>query len=289
MQYIFAQRSKYFLLLCLISLISFTTFAQVGINTTEPLTTLDVNGALSLRESDSPLTLGSNNKDIDLGANPYSQYRIEGPQTAFTIDGIKKVNELADGQIVRLINTTDKVMTIVHNDTGGDFKILCPSDQNLLLAGRNSSVTLQYSKQLVKWTVSGYAINSSSKYSVFANTFVTKNDGNAQDLAGLSITFTPTNSIVYVTYNVYGDINPGDAEGRFHLLMNGDLVNNTEMRTGSLGKQAAYQAMLPMFPLRVAPGIPVTLKVQWWRGSGSGTINNNPYYPSHGRYLTIID
>ncbi len=284
-------KSYYFIFAPLI--FSFNSFAQVGINTTDPKTTLDVNGALSLRESPTSLEVDSGiNRNVRLqGETIYSQYNIDTPARAFSIDGIA-TSAIADGQLLRLVNVTNEVMTIVHNSNGDEFKIVCPSDKNLILGGKNSSVTLQYSQKLRKWTVFSYAINSINKYSVFANTTVIKDNATPTDLSGLTLTFTPTNAIVYVTYNVFGDVNPGNAEGRFHLLMNGDVVNNTEMRTGSLGGSVPYQGMLPMFPLRVTPGIPVNLKVQWWRGTGtgSGTINNNPVtYPSHGRYITVID
>lgn len=285
---------------CLLSLLSFTTSAQVGINTTSPTTTLDVNGALSIRESPMPLAL-NNGANIDVvlpGAETHSVYRIVSPTGAFFIDGIKNVGVLADGQIVRLINTTNQLMTIVH-DNGISFpslfKIVCPSETNLLLPGKNSSVTLQYNKSLSKWTVAGYAISSNTnapsttKYSVFARNVIAKNNAIPQNMGGMIITFTPANSIVYVTYGVYGDINPGSTEGRFHLLLNDSPVFNTEIRTGDLPRYSPYRAMLPMFPLSVTPGTPVNLKVQWWT-EGGGTINNNPaQYPSHGRYITIID
>ena len=274
-------------------LFSFSGFSQVGINTTSPTTTLDIEGAISLRESPRPLELLNGvNIDISLtGDAPYSQYRIEGPDAAFQINGIKSVFE-ADGQIVRLVNTTDQIMTIVHNE-GSELKIVCPAGKNLIVGGRNSSVTLQYSKGLRKWTVFGYAMssmNSSKMYSVAATSSIIKSNGTPQDMDGLVLTFTPKNPIVYVTYNIFGDINPGSAEGRFHIIKDGIVVNNTEMRTSSLAGAVPYQGMLPMFPLIVTPGIPTTLKVQWWRGQGTGTINNNPItYPSHGRYITVID
>ncbi len=145
---------------CLFFLFSFNGFAQVGINTTDPTTVLDVNGALSLRESPIALSLVNGvNTDIDLGLTPYSQYAINSPTASFSIDGISCVGALADGQIVRLVNTTDQLMTIINNNTGG-LKIVCPSETNLILPGKNSSVTLQYNKSLGRWTVAAYVKTS---------------------------------------------------------------------------------------------------------------------------------
>lgn len=241
------------------------------------------------------------NTDVALPAGEtYSVYRIVRPTTGFSIDGVSNGEALADGQIVRLINTTNNIMTIVHNNNinfPSLFKIACPSETNLVLPGKNPSVTLQYNKTLSRWTVAAYAISNiitpaTKKYSVFASTAIAKSNGLPQDMEGLILTFTLVNSIVYVTYNIYGDVNPGNASGNFHLLMNGSIINNTEMRTDILGKQIPYHATLPMFPLRVSPGVQITIKVQLWKGDGNngGTIHNNlEEYPCHGRYITVID
>lgn len=259
-----------------------------------------MNGGLSLRESPQPLELrNGENRDVDLSAvdrTPYSQYLIKSPTAAFSIDGIQSL-ENADGQLVRLINISDQTMTIVHNSSGSKFKIVCPSDTNLVLSGSNSSVTLQYSKGLSKWTVVGYASKQAKNiyYATtpgVANTEISKGDSSWEDMAGMSITFTPVNSIVFVTYNVSGDVKaslPTDrVEGQFQLLMNSNVVKNTTVITAPLSNNATYQAVLPMFPLSVTPGVPVTLKVQWSRHK-KGVLYNNPWYESHGRYMTIID
>lgn len=133
-------------------------FAQVGINTTSPTTSLDVDGALSLRESPDPLVLVNGpNARIELGTVPYSQYRITGPSAPFSIRSIVPVGPQADGQIVRLINTTSHNMTLLNGGSIGisSLEIFCPGAANLLLSGINSSVTLQYSKGLSRWTVVG--------------------------------------------------------------------------------------------------------------------------------------
>ena len=288
----------YFFTLALI-FSTFNSFAQVGINTTDPKTTLDVNGALSLRESPTPLRVvsGNNNTGLELsGETKYSQYNIAaGPGpilTAFSIDGIKST-PIADGQILRLVNTTSQVMTIVHNPAGDESKIVCPSDHNLIVGSKNSSVTLQYSKRLEKWTVFGYATKLTNKYSVIgAATEDSKTDGTWEKLKDMEITFTPVNSVVYVSYSAYGDVRNSAGifrtEGSFRLVKNGEVVKNTEIRTGALTNESPYQAIVSLFPLTVTPGIPTTLILQWAK-QRNGTIYNNPYYDSHARYITIID
>src|SRR5690554_1388114 len=92
----------------IVILMSLTSYAQVGVETGNPKTALDVNAALSLRDG-GLLTLvnGANNNAINLGGNPFSFYRITGPTNSFDVRGILPVN-VPDGQIVTLQNTTDQ-------------------------------------------------------------------------------------------------------------------------------------------------------------------------------------
>lgn len=140
----------FFLLLFL--LINSFAFSQVGINTVDPRTILDINGALSLREG-GVLTLSNGNNNVNLGATPYSYYRISGPTAAFNIRNITPVTT-SNGQMVTLVNTTSQNMTIVNN-TGGTAanRIYCPNGANIVLTGIYTSVTLQYNSSLSRWTV----------------------------------------------------------------------------------------------------------------------------------------
>lgn len=268
-------------------LFSSYSFAQVGINTTTPSTTLDVNGALSLRESPRPIRVGNGvNENIELEEeSPYSQYRIVGPTTAFSIDGITTV-ENADGQIIRLINTTDQVMTIVNNSSGDELKIVCPSERDLIVGGKNSSVTLQYSQGLRKWTVFGYA-SKNMRETVYGTTDIARQNSSWAPLDGLDITFTPVNTIIYISFNAYGSITGGNAD--FRLVNGSTEVPNSRIRGNVSG--AFYEGSLPMFPIKVTPGVQITISAQWYRDDGaSQIIRNNPATnPNHGRYLTIID
>ncbi len=146
-------KQKYRNLLTLILIFSVSiTFAQVGINTTDPKSTLDVNGALSLREGPAlTLTDGFNN-NISLGTEPYSFYRITGPTDSFTISGfIPSAN--ADGQIIVIQNTTDEIMTIAHNNnaSNGARRIFVPGEKDFIVTGQFSTITLQYNGFQNRW------------------------------------------------------------------------------------------------------------------------------------------
>ncbi len=127
--------------------------AQVGINTTTPKTTLDINGGISLREGPALVLSNGANSNISLGTTPYSFYRITGPTAAFSISGIVPVIG-ADGQIVILQNTTSQSMTITNNSTSvAANRIYVSGDKDLLLRGIYTTVTLQYSASLSKWVL----------------------------------------------------------------------------------------------------------------------------------------
>lgn len=272
---------------------SFQSFAQVGINTTSPTTTLDVNGALSLRESPTAINFGGiTDGIISLGETPYSQYRIAGA-AAFSIKGINLVDR-ADGQIVRFINTTDHSMTIVNDTSTANFTIACPAGTDLVLIGKNSSVTFQYSKGLRKWTVFGYASKREkniNRITAVGTTPIKRQNSSWDSFDGLDITFTPENSIVYISLNAFGSISGGLTGGNaiFRILKDDVFVPNSEVSANTSGR--TYNGSLSMFPIKVTPGIEITLRVQWYRSGQSWHIIEN--YPdtnqAHGRYLTILD
>lgn len=278
---------------------STAVFAQVGINmgATSPTTTMDLNGALSLRESPSSLILtNAANQNIDLGTTPYSQYRVEGPTSSFSINQISRVGTLADGQIVRLINNTDQVMTLVHSNFNDGLRITCPGEINLLLPGKYSSVTLQYSKFLERWTVLGYdqtSIRNNNQYVVPAGPDISKNNSDWTPVAGLTQTITPVNSTIYITYVINGRTEGSNLfnpiQGLFRLMANGVEVPNTQIKTEEIRFDSDFIGELPMYPYDVTPGTPITFTVEWAR-SGTGTIYNEIVSnTAHHRHLVIVD
>lgn len=271
--------------------ISVSAFSQVGINNTNPTTTLDVKGGISLRESVAPLKINDGvSENIDLGEVPYSQYLIEGPTGAFSIKSIKPISG-ADGQIVRLINSTAYDMTIVNDKTANSLGILCPNESNLNLKGKNSSVTLQYSKSLSKWTVLGYASKQGMrKFDAIGKSDIHRQNSSWDTFDELDIEITPSSPLIYLNFNATGR-RYLSASAKFRILVNGDPIPGLEIRASNSG--GSYNASLPMYPLEVTPGEKIKFSVQWYRvrlGLGSPGIYNHPSSdPSHNRYLTIID
>lgn len=95
-------------------LVTIETVAQnnVGVNTTAPQATLDVNGDLVLRTGTITATNG-NNIALNVNSSRFSNYRISGPSAAFTIAGI---TQGVDGRIISLLNSSGYTMTIKNQD-----------------------------------------------------------------------------------------------------------------------------------------------------------------------------
>ncbi|MCX7547671.1 hypothetical protein OS188_06880 [Xanthomarina sp. F1114] len=148
--------AKFQILFVSFLLFSLGATAQVGIGTTTPATTLDVNGALSLRDGGTLTLSNGNNNNITLpttAGRVYSNYRIIGPTSTFRVRSIVPVAGV-DGQVVILQNTTTQTMIISHDISGAaNNRIYVPSEQDLSLTGRYSSVTLIYSNAQNRWIV----------------------------------------------------------------------------------------------------------------------------------------
>ncbi len=122
----------------------------VGINGT-PVSYLDVNGDLALREGALTLANGANNNVVTAN-NPFpagkSFYRITGPTAAFNITGLTGGQ---DGRIIVLYNATAFNMTLTHNSTSTlSNRIYCGNSTDLTVNGFGS-ITLVYNASDNRW------------------------------------------------------------------------------------------------------------------------------------------
>lgn len=221
----YSQKAGALHFFCFLFPISFIGFAQVGIGTLDPKSSLDVNGGLSLREGAALTLSAGDNQDIDLGSTIYSQYRIAGPTAHFNILSFFAPSgepSAADGQLLTLINTTPHKMTIVHEAGSAPnplLRIVCPGQANLVLEGQNSTATLQYNTSLQRWIVVGYADIGSYGRNIYSSPGTTDIDTNTavfSDMDDMSINFTPKHSVVYVNFSASGTMDKGiqrDAQG----------------------------------------------------------------------------
>lgn len=272
---------------------------------------VNINGALLVREGPRfLLSSGVNTVDIlnspslPNPAEPFSQYRIEGPTAPFSIRGITTLSTVGSGYLadrnngyrITLINTTPHPLTVLHNDPSEqtDQRIYCPGESNLILTGKYATVTLQYNKTLKKWVIVDYAGDTAGSpggsdipygtniQSVKGTSDILTNSNTFADMQNMSITFVPKHPVVYVSFSASGDMDvfngmPEQSFANFRLV-NVTAGNRVEAGITTLvtdydsdnyltweAAATSWNASLNMLAVQVTPGISNTLKVQWLR------------------------
>lgn len=314
---------KTFLTTCFIAILfCFSSYAQVGIGNTNPTTQLDIDGAISLREGGVLTLVNGNNNNVNLGATPYSFYRITGPTAAFNIRTIIPSTN-ADGQIVILENTTNNTMTLRHNNGGSSARrMYCPGGENLILVSQYATVTLMYNASQSRWIATDYSdtrygsniqsVKGTTDILIYSSIdtapFVTMTD--------MTITFTPNHSTVYISFSSSGWISPvinttavttNQTGVYFKLLHDATTVGHSTSVAGDYdfddifgdGILTGWNAHFTMFPITVTPGVSTTISVQWRSDTFLGNFSPSTVNPivfcnpasdtfSH-RSLTILD
>lgn len=173
-------------------------YAQVGVNTTSPFSSLDINGDLALREGPTLVLPNSATPAATLTAgSEYSHYRVTGPTVSFTLQTISGGN---DGQVLTLINNTGQTMSIANNNVANG--ILTGTGANLAgFTSANSSVTLVYNSTIARWIVTSSSGFSASK------------DWKINGNAGITSPATPATygtSVIASTENYMGTTDAND-------------------------------------------------------------------------------
>jgi len=157
---------------------------------------------MSLRDGGTLTLVNGNNNNINLGTVPYSNYRIIGPTTSFSVNSIIPTTA-SDGQIITLQNTTNASMIIRHNNGGlVNNRILVPSERNLELTGRYSSVTLMYSNAQNRWILQNKLSDETRYYTV-------PNNYEAGTIYNLTYNIPACTSTSIVSVNLLGDWSVG--------------------------------------------------------------------------------
>lgn len=123
----------------------------LGIGTSSPTNTLDVNGTVRYRRSVVTLANGTNN---NVSAMTTSFVSISGPTGVFTVTGIVAGE---DGQMVTLYNPTGNAMTIANDSASSTAanRILTTTFADITTSGPGT-VTLFYSANESRWIVVSY-------------------------------------------------------------------------------------------------------------------------------------
>lgn len=122
--------------------------ARLGVKTSAPLLTLDVDGGQALRRADVTLANGLNS-NITVGDRSF--IRILGPTGAFSIGGFTGG---VDGQLLYVFNSVQQTMTIVNSDASSSAanRILTLTGANVVLRATNRSfATFVYVSASALW------------------------------------------------------------------------------------------------------------------------------------------
>ena len=123
-----------------------TASTNVGIGTTNPLTTLDVNGDLATRMGTITVTNGNQN-NINIGGSTF--VKITSATGNFNVTGLAGG---VDGKMVILYNSTNSNMTFNNNNANSSAgnRILTNTGGNVATSGTGSAI-LVYDSAAAAW------------------------------------------------------------------------------------------------------------------------------------------
>lgn len=276
---------------CLLIILSgYSLWSQVGINTEDPQTMLDVNGDMALRAGVLSLNNGNNN----LVSDEHSLFNITGPTDDFNINTIQPLADV-DGQIITLVNTTPHTMTLVHNDGAGTNSIICTSNSDWAVKGIFTTVTLQYLKSLERWFVINYEDGQGYQrriYSSVGTIDIATDSSDFSPMADLNINFTPKSTTVLVNISLAGEMDtigsndlPSQGYVDFRLVQTVGATSTVVAGFTTLATDVdfksttvtAWNSRMAMYPVAVTPGVATSFHVEWRRaGENAGILHCNP-------------
>lgn len=127
------------------------TNQRVGINTFDPLASLDVNGSVAFREGAWLTLVNGANDDIALPATSY--HTIVGPTAAFSISGFTGG---VNGRIITLVNSTSYPMTIVSYASSALTNRLLTANLANIVVPTYGSASFQYNASYALWELTAY-------------------------------------------------------------------------------------------------------------------------------------
>jgi trimeric autotransporter adhesin len=150
---------KYLLLTSTLFFYELIHAQNIGIKTTTPQSTLDINGDLSLRKATLTLAAGGNN-NVDISTSKYSVYDFAGG----SLTGGAQIFGFSggtDGRIVTIFNnSTTAAMQIMDESHPGSASStaanrIITGSSNAAVIYQNGSTTLRYDGQKQRWTIIG--------------------------------------------------------------------------------------------------------------------------------------
>ena len=149
------------LLILSFCMIQISLAQNVGIGTTTPLSTLDINGDIAMRSAEITITSVYN---IALDVNTTKQANYKLLQTPFPPVGnfiIAGITSAADGRIITLANRTGSSFEIYNDDANaaGNDRIKTGTGSTFAVYN-GGTVTLKYDASIQKWEVMSSHYNS---------------------------------------------------------------------------------------------------------------------------------
>jgi hypothetical protein len=244
---------------------------------TLPNTTLDVNGAVSLREG-TALTL-ANGVNNDVTLTNYSLFRITGPTASFSLTGFSGGQ---NGRVLTLINATTQLLTLKNQTTSIATNQIKTGGSDMILKP-DGVVMFIYNAALSKWVVSGgngFFVQGAllNTFNVIGTTNVTVAEGATIDVPGASISFiTPISTKALITGVGYSTLvsDLGEGMGAFIIVVDGVSVTSAFYSTYT----TPYLIEMPVpctqtYIANLSPGSH-TIKLQVRNWSSNGTIPTN--------------
>ena len=226
--------------MCLIWVTALIQAQKVGIQNSDPQTTLDVSGDLALRGIQLTLAEGNQNS-LSLGPTAASCYRIIGPTLPFSVSGIQSGVE---GKLLWLHNVSAAPMIILHNDVNGlaGEKIINADGRNLTLPS-DASIFLMYDAMSSAWRVAGHTASIAWQKEGNAGTDASQHFIGTTDAQALKfrINNTPAGRLDSVQTFLGKNAGTNTTSGIYNVAIGSEsLVNNmtggdnTAVGTGSL-------------------------------------------------------
>ena len=253
-------------------LLSFNVVAQnVGVNTSTPEASLDINGDIVIRPGNLNLADGIT-LALDVNAIKFSYYRVEGPTANFTLAGIAAG---VDGRQLSLFNRSGFTMQLNNEDVSAAATDMIVTGTNADISIPNKGiVNLQYDANEGKWIV-----KSSSKDAVGSGISFWDTDGthiynNNTGNVGIG-TISPLDKLTVETgNNSYGITHRSTLGNILSTRIGGttagiDTFSPTDMRifSGGLSRMIISQTTGQVFIGSDQPAVGTKLTVQ--------TLNNS--------------
>ena len=235
---------------------------SVGVKTSSPQTTLDVNGSVAMREG-TPLSI-ANGTNNNVAIDTMSFYRITAPTAVFDITGFTNG---FDGRLLNLVNATSYTMTLKHQVTSSSANQINTGGSDATIAA-NGVATLMYNTTLTKWVLTGGQgfVTTSTDWSLTGNSGTTAGTNFVGTTDAQDVVFKANSSEgMRLNTSGYVGINITAPAAKFHVA---------ETATGSirgiLDDQYSSNATPPRLNLRKARGTvasPTTLTTSDGLGS----------------------